>query len=381
MDFNFTEEQQMIRDTVAKFVEKEVAPYAQDWDEKNEFPIDTVKRFHEAGLFNYGVPEEYGGPGLDDVAKWLLSMELARGDAGIATTIGVTNTLAPEPVMIAGTEEQKQRWFDITNNGGLSAMCITEPGAGSDTSAISLNVKKDGDFYVLNGTKIFISNGGYAEQFAVIGTMDKKLGRKGMCWFMVPRKTPGLKIGKKENKLGLRSSSTNEIIFEDCRVHKDNLIGQEGDGFNILMKTFDLSRFSVSSLSCGVATAAYEYAVEYAKQRKQFGRPIIEFQAIQFLLSDMLIKIEAGMLLALKAIWLKMEGKPFNQASSIAKKFCGDMCMEVTTDAIQVLGGYGYIKDYPVEKYMRDAKIMQIFEGTSQIQSQIIANTIIKGLR
>lgn len=378
MDFRLTEEQEMMRRMAREFADNEIAPYAQQWDKDNIFPEETVKKMHELGLMTIGVPAEYGGPGLDHVAQNIVTEEIARGDAGIATTMAASTLLAADPVLIAGTHEQKKWFYGMQNEGAIAAFCLTEPEAGSDAANLSTRCIKDGDYYILNGTKQFISNGGVAQLYVVFATLDKKLGHKGICAFMVDRNTPGISVGPKEDKLGIRSSNTTQVIFEDVRVPAKNLLGKEGDGFKIAMKTLDLSRASVAAMAVGVAQAAMEASIKYAKERKQFGKPIASFQAVQFMLADMAQYIHAARLLYLEASSRQDMGLPFTQIASLAKCFAGDTAMKVATDAVQIFGGYGYTKEYPVEKYFRDAKIMQIFEGTAQVQRLVIANDLLR---
>lgn len=379
MDMRLTDEQEMIRRVAREFADTEIAPYAQEWDEKDIFPYETVKKLHEVGLLTIGVPAEYGGPGLDHLAQGLVVEEIARGDAGIATTLAASTLLAADPVLIAANDEQKKWFYGRMNEGVLAAFCLTEPGAGSDAAGISTRCVKEGEYYILNGTKQFISNGGVAGLYTVFATLDKKLGHRGICAFMVDRDTPGITIGPKENKLGIRSSNTTQVIFEDVKVPAKNLLGAEGQGFKICMQTLDLSRAVVAAMAVGVAQAAFEAAVKYSQERVQFGQPICKFQAIQFMLADMAMHVETARLLYQKACCLQDQGLPFTAISSLAKCWAGDVAMKVATDAVQVFGGYGYTKDYPVEKYFRDAKIMQIFEGTAQVQRIVIANDILRG--
>lgn len=379
MDFRLTEEQEMIRKMARDFADNEIAPRAGEWDKENKFPEDIIKQMFELGLMTIGIPAEYGGPGLDHVAQNLVTEEIARGDAGVATTMVGTTLLGPDPVFIAATHEQKKWWYGQQNEGVMSAFCLTEPGAGSDAGGLSTRCVKDGTDYILNGTKQFISNGGVAGLYTVFATLDKKMGRKGICTFMVDRNTPGITIGPKEDKMGIRSSNTTSVIFEDVRVPGANLLGQEGDGFIIAMKTLDISRAAVAAMAVGVAQAAMEASIKYALERQQFGKPIAAFQAIQFMLADMAQYIQAARLLYLEASSKQDMGLPYTQIASLAKCFAGDTAMKVATDAVQVFGGYGYTKDYPVEKYFRDAKIMQIFEGTAQVQRLVIANDLLKG--
>ncbi|NLC08106.1 MAG: acyl-CoA dehydrogenase [Syntrophomonadaceae bacterium] len=380
MDFRFSEEQEMMRRMARDFAENEIIPYAQEWDKNNEFPEATIKKMFDVGLMTIGIPAEYGGAGLDYVAQNLVVEEIARGDAGLCVTMAANTLLGPDPVLIAGTHEQKQWWYGLQNEGVLSAFCLTEPGAGSDAAGISAKCVKDGNDYILNGTKQFISNGGVAGLYTVFATLDKKLGSKGICCFMVDRHTPGISIGPKEDKLGIRSSNTTSVIFEDVRVPSKNLLGGEGEGFKICMKTLDISRAMVGAMATGVAQAAFEASVKYAKERVQFGKPIASFQAIQFILADMAQYIQASRLLYLEASSKQDMGLPYTAAASLAKCFAGDTAMKVACDAVQVYGGYGYTKEYPVEKYFRDAKIMQIFEGTAQVQRIVIAGDVLRSM-
>ena len=378
MDFKFSDEQEMMRKMTRDFVDNEIAPYAGQWDKDNAFPHDVVKKMFELGLTTVGVPAEYGGAGLDHVAQNLVMEELGRGDAGIATTACASTLLAADPVLIAANDEQKKWWYGLQNEGALAGFCLTEPGAGSDAGGLATKCVKDGDYYILNGTKQFISNGGVAGLYTVFATLDKKLGLKGMCCFMVDRNTPGITIGPKEDKLGIRSSNTTSVIFEDVKVPAKNLLGAEGDGFKIAMRTLDISRASVAAMAVGICQASLEASVQYAKERMQFGKPIASFQAVQFMLADMAQYTQAARLLYLEASSKQDMGLPFTQIASLAKCFAGDAAMKIATDAVQVFGGYGYSKEYPVEKYFRDAKIMQIFEGTAQIQRVVIANDLLR---
>lgn len=378
MDFRFSEEQEMMRRMARDFANNEIAPNAPQWDKEDAYPEETVKKMFELGLMTVGVPAEYGGPGLDHVAQNLVTEEIARGDAGIATTMAASTLLGPDPVLIAADHEQKKWWYDRQNEGILSAFCLTEPGAGSDVAGLATKCRKTGDEYILNGSKQFISNGGVAGLYSVFATLDRSLGSKGMCAFMVDRNTPGISVGPKEDKLGIRSSNTTSVIFEDVRVPAKNLLGKEGDGFKIAMKTLDISRATVAAMAVGVAQAAFEASIKYSMERVQFGKPIASFQAIQFMLADMAQYIEASRLLYIYASARQDMGQPYTEAASLAKCFAGDTAMKVVMDAVQIYGGYGYTKEYPVEKYFRDAKIMQIFEGTAQVQRMVIANDVLR---
>lgn len=377
-DFTLSEDQIAMQKMVRKFVENEIVPVRAQYDESEEFPMEVVKKMQNLGLNCLVGPEKYNGMYFDSLTICLIAEELCRGCTGIALSV-LANNLASEPVLIAGNEEQQDWWFTrACQEGKIQAFCLTEPGAGSDVSGIATTAKKDGDYYILNGSKCFITNGGYAEQFTVCASLDRSKKYKGMAFFIVDRELGGISIGKKEKKMGIRCSNTVEVVFDNVRVHKKWLLGQEGEGFKIAMKTLDASRPMVGALAVGIAQGAYEYARDYAKQRVQFGVPIAAFQAVQFMLADMAMKIEAARLLVQKGCWLLDQGMPSSQVSSFAKCFAADVCMEVTTDAVQILGGYGYTRDYPVEKMMRDAKIMQIFEGTAQVQRLVIANNILK---
>ena len=376
MDFRLSEEQEMMRRMARDFADNEIAPYALEWDKESKYPEECVKKLHETGLLTIGVPAEYGGPGLDFVAKNIVSEEISRGDAGVATIMAASTLLGAEPVLIAATDEQKKWRYGKEMEGCVTAFCLTEPGAGSDVGGMATRCEKVGDEYVLNGTKQFISNGGVAGLYTVFATMDRKLGHRGICAFMVDRDTPGISIGPEEDKLGIRSSNTTSVIFEDVRVPAKNLLGKEGDGFKIAMKTLDLSRATVAAMGIGCAQAAYEASIQYSFERQQFGQPIFNFQAIQFKLADMAMRIEAGRLLYLSASSRQDLGMPYTDAASLAKCYAGDVAMFVATEAVQIHGGYGYTKEYPVEKYFRDAKIFQIFEGTGEVQRVVIAGDI-----
>ena len=374
MRFKLTDEQDAMRQVARKFAVKEIAPVAIEFDERDEFPWEIVDKLHKVGLLTIGVPEEYGGPGLDSITQAIVTEEIAYGCAGVATTVAANCLLAANPVLYGGNPEQKKRFYDILNQGKLAAFCLTEPGVGSDAGNLSTSAKRDGDHYILNGTKQFISNGGVAEVYTVFATVDKSRGHKAITGFMVDRNTPGISIGKKENKMGIRTSDTCQVVFEDVRVPVENRLGEEGQGFKICMQALDASRPIVAAIAVGIAQAAYETSVKYAKERIAFGKPIATFQMIQMMIADMAMEIEASRLLVHKACWLRDAGEPFSHIACYSKCFASDMAMRVTTNAVQILGGYGYVKEYPVEKYMRDAKIMQIYEGTNQIQRIVIAS-------
>jgi butyryl-CoA dehydrogenase len=341
--------------------------------------MDTVKKMFDLGLLTIGIPAEYGGIGLNHLGQNIVAEEISRGDAGIAVVMLASASLASDPVLVAANDEQKKHFYGILNEGGLAAFCLTEPGAGSDAAGLSTKCVKDGDYYVLNGTKQWISNGGLAQVFTVFATMDKKLGYKGICAFIVDRDTPGISIGNKEEKLGIRSSNTTQVIFEDVRVPAANMLGKEGQGFTICMKTLDLSRATVAAMSTGVAQASLDAAIAYSKERQQFNKPICSFQAIQFKLAEMSMRVEASRLLYYKASSMQdAANADYTRYASLAKAYCGDTAMFCGLEGVQVFGGYGYSKDYPVEKYMRDAKIFQIFEGTAEVQRMVIAKDLLR---
>lgn len=378
MDFKLTDEQKMVRQMAHDFATNEIAPYAGEWDKEGHCPMETIAQMHDLGLMSIGIPAEFGGAGLDNISMCGVMEELARGDAGLATVVMGSALLGSDPVLIAGNKEQKEWWYGRMLDGALAAFCLTEPGAGSDALSMSTKCVKDGDFYVLNGTKQFITNAQIAGQFTVLATLDKKLGHKGICAFMVDRDTPGISISKKEDKLGIRSSITNQVVFEDVRVPAKNLLGSEGQGLAIVMGTLDLSRTGVAAMATGICQASLEAALQYAGERQQFGKTINSFQGIQFILADMAMYTETARLLYTKAASLQDNGLPYKSVSSMAKAWAGDAAVKVSCDAIQVFGGYGYTKDYPVEKYYRDAKIMQIYEGTAQVQRMVIGKDLSK---
>ncbi len=362
-----------------EYAEKAIAPVAAKYDEENETPIDLLREMVLQGYSTMTIPEEYGGGGMDCVTSCLVVEELARGCAGI-TTSAAANSLAAYPILVGGSHEQKKKYLTPLSEGKFAAFCLTEPGAGSDAASIATYAKKVDNGYILNGRKCFITNGAIADTYTVFATIDRAKGARALTAFILERNYPGLEPGKKENKMGIRASNTSEVLFEDVFVPEENVLGQEGGGFRIAMTTLDISRPMVGAMALGVARAAYENAVKYAREREQFGKPISSFQAIQFKLADMAMKIEAARLLVLRAAFMvDKKEKRFSAQSAMSKAYAGDIAMEVTTDALQVMGGYGYMKEYPMEKYMRDAKIMQIYEGTSEIQRLVLANEVLKG--
>ncbi len=379
IDFKLTEEQQQIKDWAHEFAEKEIRPVAAHYDESEEMPWDVLKKAAQQGFIAYGIPEEYGGGGISSaLTHMLITEELFWGCAGIATAIGI-NGLAATPIMLMGDEAQKRKYlprFCDSEKVHLGAYALSEPEAGSDAASIKTRAVRKNDHYVLNGQKRFISNGGIANTYVVFATVDPGLGYAGVTAFIVEADWKGVKAGRKEKKMGIRASHTGDVIFEEVEVPCENRLGEEGYGFIGAMKVFEATRPGVAAAAVGVARASFEYALQYAKQRVQFGKPIVSKQAIRFMLADMLMQIDAARLLAWRAAWLIDQGQSNNLEASIAKAFAADMAMKVTTDAVQILGGYGYLRDYPVEKWMRDAKIMQIYEGTSQIQRVVISQIL-----
>jgi len=379
MDFELTTEQLAMQKMARDYAENEIAPIAAEYDEKEEMPVDFIRKMVAEGFSSVSLPEEYGGAGMDEVTVCLVTEELGRGCAGIATGIGA-NSLAMLPIQLAGSEEQKKKYLVELCDGKLASFCLTEPNAGSDVSSISTNAVKDGSEYVINGTKCFITNGTYADYYVVFAIIDPKRGARSLTPFIVEKGAEGLDASRKEKKMGIRSSNTAVVVFDQVRVPEENMLGKANGGFRVAMETFDISRPMIASLAVGLARAAYEAAAKYARERVQFGKPIIQQQAIQFMLADMAMEIEAARSLVLRTAGKIGKGeKNLSAYSAMAKAYAGDMAMRVTVDALQVLGGYGYTREYPLEKYMRDAKIMQIYEGTSQIQRLVIANNIING--
>lgn len=379
MNFKLSEEHEMIRKMVRDFAEKEVAPTAAERDEEERFDMDLFKKMAELGLTGIPWPEEYGGIGSDYLAYVIAVEELSRVCASIGVTLSAHTSLAGWPVYKYGTEEQKQKYLRPMAEGTkIGAYGLTEPQSGSDAGGMRTTAKLDGDHYVLNGSKIFITNGGIADIYIVFAVTDPESKHKGTSAFIIESDFPGFSVGKKEKKLGIRSSPTTEIMFDNCRVPKENLLGEEGEGFIIAMKTLDGGRNGIAAQAVGIAQGALDASIEYAKERVQFGKPIAANQGIGFKLADMATQTEASRLLTYQAAWLESNNLPYGKASAMAKLMAGDTAMKVTTDAVQVFGGYGYTKDYPVERFMRDAKITQIYEGTQEIQRLVISRMLTK---
>lgn len=379
MDYFLTEEQQMIRELAKKIADEKVIPVRAELDEKEEFPRDIINVLGQSDLLGIYIPEEYGGLGKGCFELCLVIEELSRACLGVSTSYAA-NALGTYPILLFGSEEQKKKYLpDIASGKKLVAFGLTEANAGSDASGIQTTARLEGNEYVLNGTKQWITNGGEADIYTIIAVTDKSKGPRGASAFIVEKGTPGFTFGKKERKMGIRASVTSELIFENCRIPKENLIAKEGMGFIIAMKTLDKSRTGVGAQGVGVAQGAFDEAVKFARQRHQFGHPIISFQAIQHMLADMAIQIEAARALVYAvAKYVDSDAKDISKESAMAKTFATDVAMKVTIDAVQIMGGAGYMREYPVEKMMRDAKILQIYEGTNQIQRNVIGQEIIK---
>ena len=372
VNFELSDEQKMLQETARSFAENEIRPVAEEYDRNSTFPKDVIQKAWEVGLMNTSIPEEYGGPGLDLLSGTIIEEELSWGCSGIATSI-FANGLASAPLEIGGSDELKKEFLTpLTEEPILASFCLTEPDAGSDVASMKTTAVKKGDKYVINGSKCFITNGSHASWYTVYAKTDPDAGHRGISAFIVPRDA-GVVVDKKEDKLGQRASDTALISFNDVEVPAKNLLGEENAGFKLAMMTLDRTRPGVAAMATGIQQAALEHAVEYAKERVQFGVPIAMHQAIQFMIADMATKVEASRLLYQKAAWLLDNGKRNSLVASHAKRFASDSAMETAVDAVQVFGGYGFIKEYPVEKLMRDAKIMQLYEGTSQIQRLVIA--------
>ncbi len=379
MDYLLTEEQMMIKELCHQIAEEKIKPVAAHYDESGEFPWDIMKILAESDVCGVYIPEEYGGMGGGILELAIATEELCWGCGGISLAFAATG-LGTFPILLYGNEEQKAKYLpEVASGRKLAAFALTEAEAGSDAGSIKTTAQKDGDSYILNGTKQWITNGGEAEIYTVVAITDKSRGARGASAFIVEKDTPGVSFGKKENKMGIRGSATCEVIFTDCRIPKENLLAKEGLGFIVAMKTFDSSRPGVAAQALGIAQRALDESVQYAHERRQFGTSISSFQAIQFMLADMAIQVEASRALIYSAARMIDSGaKNISKVSAISKTFASDTAMKVTTDAVQIFGGYGYMKEYPVEKLMRDAKITQIYEGTNQIQRSVIASALIK---
>lgn len=378
LGFTLTPEQEALKKTARDFAVNEIIPVAAEFDEREEFPHDLMRKAWEVGLLNFEIPESYGGLGLGVLDTILCLEEINYGCAGVGTICSV-NDLASTPLLLAGSEEQKKEYFGrLMSEPCYAAYALTEPGAGSDAASISTSYVDDGDSWILNGSKVFISSASVSNWMTVFATKDKSLGHKGMSCFVVDTDTPGCTPTKMLGKLGHRASDTSEVTFEDCRIPKKALVGAEGEGFKIAMRTFDRTRPQILAVSIGITERALDECKRYSLERKAFGQPIANFQALQFMMADMAIDLEAMRLLTYKAAWEIDHGDGPSIMSSLAKAFGADQAMKHATNAVQIFGGYGYMKEYPVEKLMRDAKLVQIYEGTSQIQRMKIARTLLR---
>ncbi|WP_411334153.1 acyl-CoA dehydrogenase [Metabacillus indicus] len=379
MNIRFTEEQEMMRKMVRDFAQAEIEPFVERM-EKGEFPRDILRKMGSLGLMGIPVPEQYGGAGMDFTSYIIAIHELSKVSATVGVILSVHTSVGTNPILYFGTEEQKNKYIPKLASGEyLGAFCLTEPGSGSDAGSLKTKaVKKDGT-YILNGSKVFITNGGEADTYIVFASTNAEAGLKGISAFIVEKNTKGLVIGKDEHKMGLYGSRTVQLSFEDAEVPAENLLAEEGEGFKIAMANLDVGRIGIAAQSLGIAQAAFEKSVEYAKERVQFGRPISSQQGIGFKLSDMATAVEASELLTYRAAFMRENGMPCGKEASMAKLFASKTAMETATEAIQVFGGYGYTKDYPVERYFRDAKVCEIYEGTSEIQRIVISKHLTKG--
>lgn len=379
MKYGFSEQQVMIRDLCRQIANEKIKPIRAHYDETGEFPHDIFKMFAQADICGLYIEEKYGGMGGGILDLSIAVEELSKICSGIALSLAAT-ALGTFPIIIFGNDEQKQKCLPrIASGQSMGAFGLTEANAGSDAGAIATTAKRDGDDYILNGTKQWITNGGEAEIYVVITKTDKTKGARGASAFIVEKGTPGFTFGKKENKMGIRASATRELVFQDCRVPKANLLGKEGMGFIVAMKTLDVSRPGVAAQALGIAAGALDEAIRYSRERRQFGSPICSFQGVQFMLADMATQVEASRALIYQAArYIDSGAKDIGKISAMCKLLASDTAMRVTTDAVQIFGGYGYMREYPVEKMMRDAKITQIYEGTNQIQREVIALNLIK---
>ena len=379
MNFTLTKEQELVRQMVRDFAVNEVKPIAAEIDVTERFPMENVKKMGELGMMGIPFPTEFGGAGGDVLSYILAVEELSKVCATTGVILSAHTSLCASLINENGTPEEKEKYLrDLCTGNKIGAFGLTEPGAGTDAAGQQTTAVLDGDNYILNGSKIFITNGGVADTFIVFAMTDKSKGTKGISAFIVEKGFPGFSIGKKEDKLGIRASSTTELIFENCVVPKENLIGREGKGFGIAMKTLDGGRIGIAAQALGIAEGALDEAIKYMKERKQFGRPIAAFQGLQWMVAEMSTKIEAARFLVYKAAWLKENKQPYSIDAARAKLYAAEVAMDVTTKAVQLFGGYGYTKEYPVERMMRDAKITEIYEGTSEVQKMVISGSLLK---
>ncbi|KJS87247.1 MAG: acyl-CoA dehydrogenase [Peptococcaceae bacterium BICA1-8] len=379
MNYKLTEEQELIKQMVREFAETEVKPIAAEIDKNHRFPVETMEKLKDLSLMGVIIPEEYGGTGADSISYMIVIEELSRACASTGIIVATHISLCCYPIFKYGTEEQKQKYLTPLASGEkLGAFCLTEPGAGTDAAAQLTTAVLDGDHYVLNGSKCFITNGGYADTFIVMAMTDKSKGTKGISAFIVEKDFPGFSVGQSEDKLGIKGSSTTEIIFKDCRVPKENILGAESQGFKIAMHSLDVGRIGVGAQALGIAQACLDESIKYAKERQQFGKPIGSFQAIQWILADMATKIQCSRHLIYHAAWLKENNLPFSAEAAMAKLYASETAMEASVKAIQIHGGHGYTTNYPVERFFRDAKITEIYEGTSEVMKMVIAGNLLR---
>ncbi|MBO7200021.1 MAG: acyl-CoA dehydrogenase [Bacteroidales bacterium] len=379
MDFNLSKTEELFLQMIREFAEKEVKPLAAEIDEQERFPIETVEKMGKIGLMGIPIPKQYGGAGGTNMMYGMAVEELSRVCGTTGVVLSAHTSLCAAPILENGTEEQKMKYLPKLASGEwVGAFGLTEPNAGTDAAGQQTTAVLDGEEWVLNGSKIFITNGGYAHVYIIIAMTDKSLGTKGISAFIVEKGTPGFSIGKKEMKMGIRGSATTELIFENCRIPKDNLLGKIGGGFAIAMKTLDGGRIGIAAQALGIAQGAMDETIKYTKERKQFGRSISQFQNTQFQMADLETKVQAARLLVRSAHYKKDNGIPYSVDAAMAKLFCAETAMEVTTKAVQFHGGYGYTREYPVERMMRDAKITEIYEGTSEVQRMVIAGKLFK---
>lgn len=380
MDFSLNEEQELFRRTARDFAEKELEPQARELDEKHQFPLATLKKLGELGYLGMVVPEEYGGIGADTVSYAIVMEELSRACASTSTAVSVQNSLVEYPIVQFGSESLKRKYLpQLASGTWMGAFALTEPEAGSDPGAMKTTAVKSGSQYILNGAKRFITNAAFAHVFIVFASTDPQAGKRGVSCFLVERDTPGFTVGKEEDKMGIRGTSTCELFFEDCRVPEANLLGELNRGFKVAMVTLDCGRIGIAAQALGIAQAALDEAVKYAKERKAFGRVLADFQSIQFKLADMKVMVEAARLLTYQAAWKKDQGLDYVLESSLAKLYAAEIASQIADEAVQIHGGYGYIRDYKVERLYRDARITRLYEGTSEIQKLIIARQLLGG--
>ncbi|MFQ5909442.1 MAG: acyl-CoA dehydrogenase [Thermoplasmata archaeon] len=379
MDFEPTDEQNLMRKTVRDFAEKEIRPVRAEYDERAEYPIDILRKLGGLGIMGMAVPQEYGGSGADVISYAIAIEELSRVDPSVGVAVSVHNSLVCDSIVKFGTEEQKKEWLpDLAKGKKIGCFCLTEPDAGSDAGSIKGTARLDGDEYIVNAKKQFITNAVGADLSLVFVMTDKEKAYKGISGFLVPTDAPGFSRGKKEKKMGIHASVTMEMLYEDCRIPRENLLGEAGEGFRVALWALDAGRIGIAAQAVGLAQGALDEAIAYSKERVQFGKPIASFQAIQWKMADMATKIDAARFLTYRAAYVKQRGDRFTTEAAMAKLMASDVAVSVSRDAVQIFGGYGYMREYPVERYYRDAKITEIYEGTSEIQRLVISRALLK---